>query len=173
MHKCILPSFFFTQNTRAPRGDTLGRMMYFSNNSFNCAFNSLNYTEDILYVTMETIFVLGTNSMDNSTSLSGTSSWNTSRNSHTIRIEEVFFFWSKSMVRIKRKALSSSNRQLIILTVPSKSVKITLFRVVASAGMKMVFSLQPNYTKLVESQSIPSTTYIFLKDRNIKLIEKY
>src|SRR6266487_7073213 len=87
MHNLILPSFFLTNNTGAPHGDTLGRMNFFSSNSSNCFFNSFNSDADILYGAMDIGLVPGTRSTVNSTSLSGgtseISSGNTSGNSQT------------------------------------------------------------------------------------------
>src|SRR3954466_1231820 len=81
------PSFFFTNNTGAPHGETLGRMNFFSRNSSNCFFNSANSDGDIRYGVIDTGLVPGINSIVNSTSLSGgksfTSSGKTSGNSHT------------------------------------------------------------------------------------------
>src|SRR6266487_4193360 len=87
MHNLILPSFFLTNNTGAPQGDTLGRMNFFSNNSSSCFFNSFNSDADIRYGAIDIVLVPGTKSIPNSTSLSGgksyISSGNTSENSPT------------------------------------------------------------------------------------------
>nr|GEV42399.1 reverse transcriptase [Tanacetum cinerariifolium] len=40
MHIRNDPSFFFTNNTKAPYGDELGRIKPFSDNSFTCSDNS-------------------------------------------------------------------------------------------------------------------------------------
>src|SRR3954470_15596926 len=81
------PSFFFTNNTGAPHGETLGRMNLFSSNSSNCFFNSANSDGDIRYGAIDTGLVPGINSIVNSTSLSDgksfTSSGKTSGKSHT------------------------------------------------------------------------------------------
>ncbi|MCI40278.1 hypothetical protein A2U01_0061511, partial [Trifolium medium] len=49
MHKRIIPSFFFTNNTGAPHGDTLGRINFFSSSFSSCFFNSFNSDVDIRY----------------------------------------------------------------------------------------------------------------------------
>src|SRR3954463_5389225 len=81
------PSFFFTSNTGAPHGETLGRINFFSSNSSNCFFSSANSDGDIRYGAIDTGLVPGTNSIENSTSLSGgtsgISSGKTSGKSHT------------------------------------------------------------------------------------------
>src|SRR6266487_136197 len=90
MHNLILHSFFLTNNTGAPQGDTLGRINFFSNNSSSCFFNSFNSDVDIRYGAIDIGLVPGTKSILNSTSLSGgtldTSSENTSKNSLTTGI---------------------------------------------------------------------------------------
>ncbi|MCI84192.1 hypothetical protein A2U01_0105468, partial [Trifolium medium] len=45
----MLPSFFLTNNTDAPHGNTLGRINFFSSNSSNFFFNSFNSDADIRY----------------------------------------------------------------------------------------------------------------------------
>ncbi|MCI66960.1 hypothetical protein A2U01_0088218, partial [Trifolium medium] len=53
MHKCILPSFFFTKRTGVPHGDILGLTNLFSNNSSNCSFNFSSSATDIRYGAIE------------------------------------------------------------------------------------------------------------------------
>src|ERR1044072_475250 len=83
----MLPSFFFTNNTGAPHGDTLGLTNFFSSKYSNWLFNSANSDADILYGAIEIGLVPGTRSIENSTSLFGgalgISSGNTSGKSHT------------------------------------------------------------------------------------------
>ena len=67
----MLPSFFLTNNTGAPHGETLGLMNCFSSNSSNYFFNSPNSNADIRYGAIEIGLVPGTKSIANSTSLSG------------------------------------------------------------------------------------------------------
>src|SRR3954463_1455655 len=57
-----------------------------------------------------------------------------------------------------------------MLTVPSRRCSMASVDVVFSAGMKIAFSLQPMYTELVDNQSIPSTTSIFLRGRQMRSI---
>src|SRR3954469_10983257 len=89
----IEPSFFLTNSTGAPHGDTLGRINFFSNNSSNCFFNSANSDADMRYGAIDTGLVPGINSIANSTSLSGgnslTSSGITSGYSFTTRSSPV------------------------------------------------------------------------------------
>ncbi|MCI74119.1 hypothetical protein A2U01_0095383, partial [Trifolium medium] len=49
MHNLILPSFFFTNNTGTPHGETLGRTNLFSSSFSSCFFNSFNSDADIRY----------------------------------------------------------------------------------------------------------------------------
>ncbi|MCI91712.1 hypothetical protein A2U01_0113006, partial [Trifolium medium] len=53
MHRRILPSFFFTNRTGAPHGDTLGLTNLFSNSSSNCSFNLSSSAADIRYGAIE------------------------------------------------------------------------------------------------------------------------
>ena len=49
MHRRDEPSFFFTNSTGAPHGETLGRMNCFSNKFSSCFFNSANFAGAIRY----------------------------------------------------------------------------------------------------------------------------
>ena len=69
MHSLIVPSFFFTNKTGAPQGETLGRIYPFSSNSSNCFFNSCNLAGAILYGALEMGVDPGINSMLKSNSL--------------------------------------------------------------------------------------------------------
>ena len=81
------PSFFLTQITSTPEGDTLGFISTKSNNSFNFIFNSYNSCIDILYGVLAISSVPGFNSIIKSISLlggkHGNSYGNTSTHSHT------------------------------------------------------------------------------------------
>ncbi|KAJ0439109.1 hypothetical protein HanHA300_Chr16g0621591 [Helianthus annuus] len=67
----MLPSFFFTNNTGAPHGETLGLMNPRSRSSCNCSFNSFNSNGAIRYGALEIGSAPGTRSIVNSTSRSG------------------------------------------------------------------------------------------------------
>lgn len=58
-----------------------------------------------------------------------------------------------------------------MLIVTFKNVDIMSYRVAASVGMKMTFSLQKIYTELKERIFIPNAIYILLKDMHINLIK--
>ena len=85
MHRRDEPSFFFTNSTGAPHGETLGRMNCFSNKSSSCFFNSPNSAGAIRYGEIDTGPAPGIKSIANSISLlggsPGISSGNTSINS--------------------------------------------------------------------------------------------
>ena len=69
MHNLRVPSFFFTNNTSAPQGDTLGLMYPLSSISFNYDFNSTSSGVLIVYGAFDVGVTHGTNSMEKSTSL--------------------------------------------------------------------------------------------------------
>ena len=71
MHRRDEPSFFFTNITRAPHGETLGRMNCFSNKSSSCFFNSANSTGAIQYGEIDTGPAPGIKSIANFISLLG------------------------------------------------------------------------------------------------------
>src|SRR3954463_7375897 len=132
------PSFFFTSNTGAPHGETLGRINFFSSNSSNCFFSSANSDADIRYGAIDTGLVPGTNSIANSTSLSGgnslTSSGKTSGNPHTTgkSLLTTFFFTSMDAININTAAPSfmASSTCLAVIVKSStltSSGKITVF----------------------------------------------
>src|SRR3954469_36974 len=114
MHKRILPSFFFTNRTGAPHGETLGWMKCLARSSSSWRFSSLSSIGDILYGVMETGAVPGTRSIENSASLSGgrevISSGKTSENSHTTGISDNSTLTEDSLERTKRKDLSREKR---------------------------------------------------------------
>ena len=87
MHNLVVPSFFFTNNTGAPQGDTFGQMKPLSTRSCNYVFNSFNSVEAILYDGIKMRANPSKRSMLNSNSLSsgnlGKSLKNTFKNSHT------------------------------------------------------------------------------------------
>jgi len=66
-----MPSFFLTNNARAPYSETLGLINCFSSNSSNCFFNSPNSDADIRHGVIEIRLVPGTKSIAKSTFLSG------------------------------------------------------------------------------------------------------
>jgi len=85
MHRRDEPSFFFTNSTGAPHGETLDQMNCFFDKSSSCFFNSTNSAGAIRYGVIDTGHVPGMRSIANSISLlggsSGISSGNTSINS--------------------------------------------------------------------------------------------
>ena len=94
MQSRMLPSFFFTNNTGAPQGETLGLMKPLSSSSCNYAFNSLNSAGAIRYGALEIGLEPGNRSIENSISLFGGNpdkfSGNTSGNSLTTRMSSSF-----------------------------------------------------------------------------------
>src|SRR5579862_8105877 len=90
MHILMEPSFFLTNNTGAPHGDTLGLTKPLSNNSCNCVFNSPNSAGAIRQGAKEIGAVPGSSSIVKSISLTGgkpgISSGKTSGNFQTIGI---------------------------------------------------------------------------------------
>nr|WMB96864.1 hypothetical protein [Solanum melongena]WMB97137.1 hypothetical protein [Solanum aethiopicum] len=88
MHILKEPSFFHTNRTRAPHGETLSLTNPFSNKSLSCSFNTFNSARAILYGGIEIGWVSGRTSIPKSISLSGgtpgRSSGNTLGNSFTI-----------------------------------------------------------------------------------------
>ncbi|KAJ0575668.1 hypothetical protein HanIR_Chr05g0215391 [Helianthus annuus] len=88
MQSLIEPSFFFTNKTGAPQGETLGLIKPSSNNSCNCSLSSLSSRGAMRYGALEIGSAPGIRSIVNSTSRSGgspgSSSRNTSGNSRTI-----------------------------------------------------------------------------------------
>ena len=88
MHKRIESSFFLTNNTGAPQGDTLGRMKSLSNRSCSCDLSSFSYAGAMQYGSLEMGPVLGSRSIPKSTSrdggIPGRSSGKTSINSFTM-----------------------------------------------------------------------------------------
>jgi len=80
IHKRRVPSFFLTNNTGAPHGDTLRRMKPFSSSSCNCTFNFFNSAGAILYGFMEIGSTPGITLISNYTSLSGGNPGNSSGN---------------------------------------------------------------------------------------------
>src|SRR3954467_10183390 len=141
MHSLIEPSFFFTSNTGAPHGETLGRINFFSSNSSNCFFSSANSDGDIRYGAIDTGLVPGTNSIENSTSLSGgnsfTSSGKTSGNSHTTGNSLLATF-----------SLTFINANIIYNVAPSPIASFTCLAVISrssvltSSGKITVFAKQ-------------------------------
>src|SRR3954468_3154771 len=87
MHNLSVPSFFLAKRIGDPQGEELARMYRLSSNSFICFFNSTNSDDAILYGFLYMGVVPGASSMLNSISRSGgmpgSSSGNTSGNSHT------------------------------------------------------------------------------------------
>ena len=85
MNKHDEPSFFFTNSTGAPHGETLGRMNCFSNKSSSCFFNLANSAGAIQYGEIDIGPAPGIKSIANFISLFGgrpeISSRNTSINS--------------------------------------------------------------------------------------------
>jgi len=71
MHKRDEPSFFFTNSTGAPHGETLGQMNYFSIKSSSYFFNFANSAGVIRYIVIDTGPAPGTRSIANSISLLG------------------------------------------------------------------------------------------------------
>ena len=85
MHKRDEPSFFFTNSTEDPHGETLGQMNCFSDKSSSCFFNSTYFVGAIRYGVIDIGHVPRIKSIANSISLlggrPGISSGNTSMNS--------------------------------------------------------------------------------------------
>ena len=83
----MLPSFFFTNNTRAPQGETLGLINPLSEYSCNYFFSSASSTGAIRYDALEIGVVPRMTSIENSRTRSGgnlgRSYGNTSNNSST------------------------------------------------------------------------------------------
>ena len=83
----MISSFFFTNNTDAPHGDTLDRKNPLSTKSWSWVFNSFSSASAMLYGGIETGVELGNSSILNYNSLSGgkpeKSLGNTLVNSHT------------------------------------------------------------------------------------------
>nr|GEW60255.1 hypothetical protein [Tanacetum cinerariifolium] len=71
MHIWNDPSFFITNNTRAPHGDELSRIKPFSDNSFSCSDNSFVLDGDTRYGTRAIGAAPGIRSIRNSTCLGG------------------------------------------------------------------------------------------------------
>jgi len=94
MHNLKVPFFFFTNNTRAPHGETLSLINPFYNNSSNWIFNSLSSVGAILYRASEMRCAPRINSIPKSISLLGGKPGNfslkTSGNSQTSRIFSIF-----------------------------------------------------------------------------------
>ena len=86
-HIRMLPSFFFTNNTGAPQGQTLGLMKPLSSSSCSYSFNPLNLVGAIRYKALEIGLEPSNSSIEKFISLSGgnpdKSSGNTSGNSLT------------------------------------------------------------------------------------------
>ena len=71
MHRRIDPSFFLTNNTGAPQGDTLGRIKLLSNRSCSCDLSSFSYAGAMRYETLEMSPVPGSSSILKSTARDG------------------------------------------------------------------------------------------------------
>ena len=103
MHIRMVPSFFFTNSTGAPQGDTLGQMYPLSNNFCNCIFSSVNSGKLIQYGVLQVGDAPGTNSMVKSMSLlgekPGISSGNTCIKSCTIGIFSIIGAFSLEFVK--------------------------------------------------------------------------
>jgi len=69
MENFMVPSFFFTNSTRAPHGETLGVINPFCSNSSNWVFYPLSSVDVILYGAFEISCVPGINSISKAISL--------------------------------------------------------------------------------------------------------
>src|ERR1044072_5832662 len=141
IHSLIEPSFFLTNNTGAPYGETLGRINFFSSNSSNFFFNSDNSDADMRYGAIDTGLVPGIKSMAISTSLSGgnslTSSGNTSGNSLTTGNSPLLAFPFPSVEEYDINTTAPSlTTEFICLT------DIVTFSTLVSSGNMTVYSNQ-------------------------------
>ena len=103
MHIRMVSSFFFTNSTGVPQGDTPGQMYPLSNNSCNCIFNFVNSGTLIQYGVLEMGDALGINSIVKSMSLlggkPGISSGNTSTESFPMRLFSIIGVFSLELIK--------------------------------------------------------------------------